>query len=406
MNRRTFLQLSAAGTLASAGNLSWADYGDQFVDRNDNAVILLYLSGGPTTTELFNPIPNSPVEFRSVTGHVDTKGDYQLGGLFKELAKEANHLNIYRGFKHRDANHASATHWVMTGETGFANQGQKWPSYGSMITKHYDPTTSEGVPVYVKTRPIQHDKAAWLGVKFAGFDANKEGRQDLILSVSNEQFDRRLEFIKMVDKDHSAMDRSWTDLREQAILAIRGKAAESFAIETDSLYNEFKDNTLGTDCLTAIRLIERGSKFVTINFGGWDNHNNIKTALEGRQPILDKYFSLLIKTLREKGMNKNVMVVCTGEFGRTPRINNTGGRDHHPSCSPLAISCDGYEMGKCIGKTDKNNSVVEDNPCSPEDLRWTIAGHVGIKKNSMAQGNDGRPYHFFKEENKNILTEL
>lgn len=405
INRRDFIASSATFSYLM-GNISWADYGSQYIEKNENAVILLYLSGGPTTTELFNPIPNSPVEFRSVTGHINTVANYQLGGLFKDVAKEANHMNIYRGFKHRDANHASATHWVMTGESGFANQGQKWPSYGSMITKHYGPTTSEGVPTYVKTKPIQHDDGSWLGIKHAGFDASDEGRKDLILSVTNEQLDRRLKILKMVDKDQSTLDRSWVELREQAVQAIRGKAAESFNIEKDNRYNSFKDNQLGKDCLTAIRLVERGSKFITINFGGWDMHNNIKTALEARQPVLDKYLALLIRTLRESGMNKNVMVVCTGEFGRTPRINNNGGRDHWSPVSPLAISCDGYEMGKCVGKTDDNNTAVEDSPCGPEDLRWTIGSHMGIKKSSMAVGNDGRPYHFFKEENKNILTEL
>lgn len=404
MNRRIFLQIGALGTFTSINNLSWAKY-DSLVDNNENAVIMLYLSGGPTTTELFNPIPDAPVEFRSVTGFVDTKAGYKLGGLFTELAKESEHLNIYRGFKHRDANHASATHWVMTGEPGFANQGQKWPSHGSVIAHHYGPVTKDGVPTYVKTRPIQHDKGAWLGIKMAGFDANDQGRKDLILNVTNEQLDRRLEFLKMVDRTDNHLGQSWTDLREQAIEAIRGKAAEAFKIEDDPAYKQFNDDTyyLGENCITAIRLVERGAKFVTINHGGWDMHSNIKDGLERLQPKLDKYVSLLIRTLRDRGLNKNVMVVITGEFGRTPKVNGNSGRDHWPGVSPLAISCDGYEMGKCVGKTDKNNSVVEDGLVTPEDLKWTIANHVGIDRHSTTQGNDGRPYHFFKEEDKNIL---
>ena len=398
MKRRTFIELTAFGTLFSRGNLSWAENNT----KNENSVILLYLSGGPTTTELFNPIPDAPVEFRSVTGSVDTGLGFRLGGLFTGLAKEASHLNIYRGFRHRDANHASATHWVMTGEPGFANQGQKWPSHGSMVAQHYGPTTVDGVPTYVKTRPITHDKGAWLGIKHAGFDANDEGRKDLQLKVGSDQFDRRLDFLSMVDRNDSELDRGWKELREQAIEAIRGKAAESFDIENDRWYNEFKDDQLGKDCITAMRLVERGCRFVTINFGGWDMHNNIKSALESRQPILDKYFSLLISTLRDRGLNKNVMVVCTGEFGRT-KLNRNAGRDHNPNAICLCISCDGYEMGKCVGKTDRNGISAEEGIVSPADLRWTIASHLGISKTSTVIGVDSRPYHFFKESDKNIL---
>jgi len=412
MNRRLFLKKTAAGWLLSTGSLAFADYTKTKYSPNENAIIYLFLSGGPSHIETFNPIPLAAVERRSVTGVAQTNvAGMQLGGLFKELGKRGDRLSVFRGFGHRDANHASATHWLMTGEPGFANNGQKWPSYGSVVSGHYGTNVeSNGMPTYVKVNPIQHDDASWMGSKYMGYDANAEGRDDLKLKVELERFARRKEIVSSIEQNSvikgQLFAREWTDLREQAINVITGQASKAFKIEEDREYQNYKDNRLGTDMLTAIRLIESGCKFVTLNYGGWDMHNNIKTGLESRQTVLDSYLGKLMDSIKERGLYDNVMLVITGEFGRTPKINANAGRDHWAGLCPLAISCGAYEMGRVVGDSDEYATEAIDGKCGPEDLRYTVFSHLGIDKNSMWLSIEGRPMHLNKESSKNILTEL
>lgn len=408
MNRRNFLLTAGAmGTMITHGNISFAD---DIEDKDQNAVIFLFLGGGASHIETFNPIPEAPSDRRSVTGAVTTNvPGMQLGGLFKDLAKIGHKISIVRSFAHRDANHASATHWVMTGKDNFGNgETQKWPSLGSMTAGVFG-TNSErnGIPTYIKMNSIQHDDAAWMGGRYTGYDATQEGRKDLKLGVEEERFKYRLSALKGIEEkfhgNESMLGKQWADLRLQAIDVLLGEASLAFKVEQDAEYEAYKENGFGVDLLTAVRLVETGSKFVTIQYGGWDMHNNIADALEGRQVMLDKYISMLIQTLESRGLSKKVMFVVTSEFGRTPKVNANGGRDHWAQLAPLMIACDSYEMGRVIGMSDKNAETVEENPYNPMDLRWTIGSHLGMEKRTTWTGIDGRPMRFFEVEDKHIL---
>ncbi len=410
MNRRDFLLGSSAlGLTFTNGNISFAD--PKKLEK-DTAVIYLFLSGGATHIETFNPIPNAPSDRRSTTGYVNTNAaGMKFGGLFKNLANHGDKITNFHSFHHRDANHDSAQHWVMTGEANFgAGTTQKWPSYGSVTSGFHGTNADNGLPTYIKVNGLRHDDAAWMGGKYTGYDATREGRKDLRLLGNDVGFQKKLKILSLLEHNYKAKDqqmaKSWNDLKEQAVNVIMGEASKAFKIEEDKEYDDYTADNFGKDILTSIRLIEAGSKFVTLNYGRWDMQNGIQNSLNNRQTALDNYLSKLIMTLEKRGLYEKVMLVVTSEFGRTPKINGNAGRDHWARLIPLIISNGAYDMGRVVGKSTANAEEVDQNPVTPEDLRWTIFDHLGIDKRMSWTAIDGRPHYLVKEGAKNILTEI
>tara|TARA_B100002019_G_scaffold33579_1_gene27633 strand:- start:5014 stop:6243 length:1230 start_codon:yes stop_codon:yes gene_type:complete len=408
MRRRDFLRLGAA-TFA-VGNVE-ASYA-QAADADKTAVLFVFLNGGASHIETFNPIPLAPADRRSVSGAIKTNVEgIQLGGYFKELAKRTDKITIPRAFGHRDQNHASSVHWVVTGEANFgAGTSSKWPSHGSMMSRYHGPNTEDGLPHYVKIGGFQHDDAAWLGGKYMGFDATKEGRKDLQLLGSSEAFRKRLFALSVIDRGFAAKDqqlaKDWSALREQSVDIILGNASKSFRVEEDKDYDSFKDHSFGSDALTAIRLLEAGSRYVTLTIGGWDMHSNINTSLSNTQVVLDTYLAKIMDTLEARGMYERVMLIVTSEFGRTPKVNGNAGRDHFGKIAPLMISCGSYEMGRTVGTTTANADDFDQGRTTPEDLSWTIFDHLKMEKKTRYTATDGRPHYIVKEDSKNILTDI
>lgn len=408
MKRRDFIKLGV-GTYA-LGNVTASIADDR--SKDDPAVLFLFLNGGASHIETFNPIPLAPADRRSTTGSIKTNvTGVEIGGLFKELAKRTDKIVIPRAFGHRDQNHASSVHWVVTGEANFgAGTSSKWPSYGSMMSVHHGVNTADGLPTYIKIGGFQHDDAAWLGGKYMGFDATREGRKDLQLLGNSDRFKMRLRVLDTVDRGFKAreqqMAKDWQDLKNQSVDIILGNASKAFRVEEDRDYDSFKGDSLGTDALTAIRLLEAGSKFVTLNYGGWDMHQNINTALQTRQTTLDNYLAKIMDTLEQRGMYERVMLVVTSEFGRTPKVNQNAGRDHFGKLAPLMISCGSYEMGRTVGTTNANADDFDQGRTTPEDLAWTIFDHLNMPKNTRYTATDGRPHNIVKEDSKNILKEI
>ena len=374
--------------------------------------MFLFLGGGASHIETFNPIPLAPADRRSVTGDIKTNvAGIELGGLFKELSKRTDKIAIPRAFGHRDQNHTSAVHWVVTGEANFgAGTSSKWPSYGSMMSKHHGVNTEDGLPTYVKLGKYDHNGAAWLGGKYTGFDATKEGRRDLQLMRKSEDFRTRINVLNVIDNNFKAREqqlaKDWRDLRNQSVDIILGNGSKAFRVEEDKDYNNFKQATFGQDALTAIRLLEAGSKFVSLSYGGWDMHQNIGQSLQAKQVELDHYLGKIMDILEARGLYERVMLVVTSEFGRTPKVNKDQGRDHFGKLAPLMISCGSYEMGRTIGSSSPNADDFEDGRCTPEDLAWTIYDHLNMNRSSRYTATDGRPHSIVKDDAKNILKDI
>lgn len=409
MNRRQFLLTAGiAGLTASHNNISFSvnQNNNPNYKPTENSVIYLFLNGGPTHIETFNPIPNASSDRKSIVGSLSTNViGMEIGGLWSELSKLGNKFCIVRSFSHSDPNHESAVHWMMTGEKTTPNSPPKWPSYGSVILGQYGTNNKSGLPNYVKLSPIQYDAAAWMGTKYMGYGASGEGVRDLILKDEH-RFKQRLKMLDTIEnsgKLTQSMAKSWIELREQAVNVLVGKASEAFMVEKDAEYDLYKKDQIGKDILTAIRLVERGVKFVTINYAGWDMHQNLLDGLKNKIPPLDHYLSQYFKSVETRKINHKNMLVMTGDFGRTPKINKDSGRDHWPSLIPLLIANDSYEMGRIIGSSDANAEKANENPFEPEDLKWTIFDHMGINKNADWYSIENRPMMFVKDNAKNIL---
>jgi hypothetical protein len=408
MKRRDFVKLGA--TTFACGNIT-AGYADD-KQKDDTAVLFLFLGGGASHIETFNPVPFAPADRRSVTGATKTNvTGIELGGLFKELSKRTDKIVIPRAFGHRDQNHASAVHWVVTGEANFgAGTSSKWPSYGSMMSKHHGVNTDDGLPTYVKLGQYDHNGAAWLGGKYTGFDATKEGRKDLQLMRKSEDFRTRINVLNVIDNSFKAREqqlaKDWRDLRNQSVDIILGNGSKAFRVEEDKDYSNFKEATLGQDALTAIRLLEAGSKFVSLSYGGWDMHQNIGQSLSTKQVELDHYLGKIMDTLEARGLYERVMLVVTSEFGRTPKVNKDQGRDHFGKLAPLMISCGSYEMGRTIGASTPNADDFDQGRCGPEDLAWTLYDHLSMNRTTRYTATDGRPHSIVKDDSKNILKDI
>ena len=413
MNRRNFFfSMGAMGLTAYNSRLSFSINHDNNpkCSFNDNSIIYVFLHGGPTHIETFNPIPEATSERRSVVGYLDTNvPGMRIGGLWDNLANKADKYCVVNSFSHRDANHESAQHWMLTGEPNTPNAPQKWPSYGSVVCGQYGTNDKKsGLPNYVKLSSINYDSAAWMGNKFQGYAANSDGISDLLLT-DEKRFKDRLRMLQTIDENskldsNNIMSKGWTDLREQASDLLFGKAGEAFVLENDPEYNTYTGSKFGEDLLTAMRLVERGVKFVNVMDFGWDMHQSIAGGMKVKVPNIDTYLSRLLESLEKRSLNQRVMLVVSGDFGRTPKINQDAGRDHWPSLVPLLIANDSYDMGRIIGSSDSNGDAPKDNPFEPEDLKWTILSHIGLHKDADWYSIDNRPQMFIKDSAKNILT--
>jgi hypothetical protein len=403
------LGLSSMGLTATCTNISFGiDIRPDF-SSNENSIIYLFLSGGPSHIELFNTIPDSTSDRKSVIGTTKTNVvGIEIGGLFKNLSKVADKYTIVSNFKHSDPNHDSAVHWMITGERTTPNSPPKWPSYGSVISAMYGVNSQPyKLPTYIKLNNIPYDGSAWLGAKYMGYNASSEGIKDLE-AKDKDKFSKRLQILQSIENNSPIgnsirASKDWIELREQASDVLMGSAVEAFKIDKDPEYDLYKDHELGKNILTAIRLIERGVKCVTINYGGWDMHQNILDGFNKNGPILDQYVSKYIGSAQKRNLDYKNMFVMSGDFGRTPKLNKDGGRDHWPHIIPLLISNTYYEMGKIIGKCDSNADQIDGESFEPEDLKWTILNHLGLTKNNIWTSIENRPMTIVQSSAKNIL---
>jgi len=400
MNRREFLGVTSLGVLGvglSFGNVSVSEE-----QKKKGSVIYITLGGGASHVEFFNPAPDAPSEYRSVTGNIYTNTPgLHFGSLMPNLAKMSDQFTVVKSFTHRDFNHASATHLVQTGKYNTRTPDtQTWPSYGSVVSEQLGAVGKTGLPSYIKLNKTDHDGAAWLGLDHSGFNASKEGLGDMIMKVSEERFLRREQMLSEIDKSGNIRD-PWLKLRDQAVGVLMGDASKIFNITKDTMYNDYKDSQFGKDLLTARRLVQGGAAFVKVSNPGWDMHSNIESGLKSKQGEIDKYLAILISDLENKGLNEDVLVVFTTEFGRTPKINPQSGRDHWAKVCNLMLYGGRYNGG-FIGEVDRTSSEVVSEPVTPADLCKTVLDHCGIADNAHTIDNLQRPRMFVEDTAKII----
>jgi len=369
----------------------------------NTSVVWLWLGGGPTHVETFDPKMSAPAEYRSVVGAVKTNiPGVELGGVFPKMARHMDKLAVVRSFAHTNSGHAGGTHWVMTGyDYPPADNGMApiKPSMGSILSRVRGPNHPRtGLPTYVRLSGIYGDGPAWLGSAYSPFDTSGNARNNMNLRVSLEQLEDRKSLLKALDTfdrnvDQSGLLSGLDSFDKQAFELILSRAKEVFDIsrEDPRVRDRYGPQGLGQQMLLARRLCEAGVGFVTIHHGGWDMHGDIKRAMESLAPQVDNAVSAFLEDTARSGLDKQVLLVITGEFGRTPRINGSAGRDHWAPLSTLALAGGGLKMGQVVGESSAKVEVPKTTPIRPSDLMATVFHVLGIDQSLHYKDPAGRP---------------
>lgn len=374
----------------------------------DTSVVWLWLGGGPTHVETFDPKMTAPSEFRSVTGEVSTTlPGVTLGGTFPEMAKVADKLAFVRSFAHRNSGHGGGTHWVMTGyDNRQVDNGGKpsRPSLGAITAKvrgANHPKT--GIPTFVRMNAIQSDGPAFLGTGCAPFDPQGQARKNMNLETKLDRLTDRRALLEGLDRfqrdaDATGLMNGLDDFEEQAFNLILGDATRAFDVSKEASGIAAKyGKGLGEQMLVARRLCEAGCGFVTINFGGWDMHGQIKNGMRTRGPQVDRAVAAFVEDVAQRGLTEKILLVITGEFGRTPRINRNAGRDHWAPLSTLALAGGGLKMGQVVGESNANAEVPKSAPLSPQDLMATVFDVLGLDPKLQFTNAAGRPTYMLED---------
>lgn len=370
----------------------------------DTSVVWLWLGGGPTHVETFDPKMSAPVEYRSVTGEVTTSvPGVTIGGQFEKIGQQAEHFAFVRSFAHTNSGHGGGTHFLMTGYDNrmVDNGGQPTrPSLGSITARVRGANHKEtGMPTYVRLDGIGSDGPAFLGTAYAPFGTNNQAKTNMALRTSLERVEDRRALLEGFDTFQRDADRTglMTGLdafEKQAFNLVLGDATDAFDLkkENSKVVSRYGKG-LGEQLLIARRLCEKGCGFVTLNYGGWDMHGNILQSMKGRAPMLDHAVATFVQDVQERGLGDNILLVISGEFGRTPKINRNAGRDHWAPLSTLALSGGGLKMGQTVGESDSKVTRPQTRPITPQDLMATVFDVLGIELQTQFVNQGGRPVY-------------
>ncbi|HEX4792344.1 MAG TPA: DUF1501 domain-containing protein [Humisphaera sp.] len=382
---------------------------------SDVRCILIWLDGGPSHYESFDPKPDAPREIRGEFKPIPTKiAGAQFSEVFPKLADVADKLAVLRSVCHRDPNHGGGNHYMMTGAptpvpVGCGAFVTFHPSYGSVVS--FKRGIKDGLPAYMSLPTMSRSGGPnFLGAQHAPFviggDPNRAEFKvrDVVLpaGVSEERAESRRTLRESLDRLKRFSDTAADDpamgfdsfYRQGVDLVTSPRAQAAFDLskepaETRDLYGR---TDFGQRLLLCRRLVEVGVSFVTCYYGGWDHHTKIFTTIKDTSgPKLDRGIAGLITDLSQRGLLDSTLVICMGEFGRTPKINKDAGRDHWPHAMSILAAGAGMPGGQIIGATDAKGYYASDNVHSPEDLAASLYTKMGIDPTQMLQNSAGRP---------------
>jgi uncharacterized protein (DUF1501 family) len=384
----------------------------------DRAIVLVFLAGGASHIETFNPNMNGPEESRSITGAVQTTlPGVTFGGTFPQLAKHAHEAILVRSFRHPIGNHEQAISHVLTGGTDVDGQAKDGHSMGSIFARLRGANhPKHGLPTYAvlpsphkdnqyaneMKRVLVGSRAGSLGAAYEPFVPTGGGTalSNLTLRLPAERLEDRRDLLKQLDGLKRGLDErdtagSHDQFERQALELLTHGAGEAFDLtkekpdvveryDTSSFKvgkKVFEPSTLGKQMLLARRLVEAGAGFVTVQSAGWDMHadgNNpgVKDGMEMLGRPLDRGLSVFLDDVRERGLLDRVLLILTGDFGRTPKINKNGGRDHYPNLCTLALFGGGLKTGQVVGQSDRNNAAPVGEPLSTPNLLSTVLHYL------------------------------
>jgi len=409
--RRDFLHVGFAGgvglTLSEFFRLQQAQADQKFYQSKEGtakSVIFIFFPGGQCHQETFDPKPYAPLEYRGPMGSIATKvSGGRLNETLKKTAQIADKITVVNSHTHGEAAHERGTHNMFTGYR--PSPALQFPSMGTVVSHEFGPRKNLPPYVCIPSQPNRYAGTGYLSSSYAPFSLGSDPAsgsftvKDLKLpgGVDDKRFNRRRTILGAVNDYFATRERADSldavdTFYDRAYSLVSSKAArEAFDIgkEPKKLRDEYGRNSAGQRMLMARRLVEAGVRFVTLTYGGWDMHGNIKGGISGQMPPFDQAYARLITDLDERGLLDSTLVCTATEFGRTPKINGNAGRDHWPKVFSTLMAGGGIKRGSIYGLSNAVASEPEEDALGVEDWASTIYKCLGIvsDKELMAPGD-------------------
>jgi hypothetical protein len=414
MNRRTILQVGAAAGI----NLPFWLKANETKATKATSVIHIFLPGGMAHQDTWDYKPNGSSEYRGPFSGIKTKiSDVFFGELLKETAKISDKLTVIRSMTHGEAAHERGVHNMLTGYR--PSPAIQYPSFGSIVSHELGGRNNLPPYVLVPNQFAPENGTGYLSTKYGPFalGSNPENSDfqvrdlNVPLGINERQLQRRRRFLDIVDNHFKNIEKSdsvqaMDSFYQNAFnLISSSEARDAFDLnkETTKTKENYGNNSAGMRFLMARRLVEAGVRMVTVNYGSWDHHSNLNSAMLSQAPNFDQAFSALISDLSDRGMLDSTLVLVTSEFGRT-KMNSTSGRDHWPKVFSVVMAGGGTKQGFSYGTSDSLAMEPDENPVSPENLAATMYSLMGINYEKRLMTSDLRPVDIVRDGK--ILTDI
>ena len=444
ISRRDFLRI---GGLAALGlglgdffHLQRAFAGNNTLTAKAKSCILIWLDGGPSHLETFDPKPDAPQEVRGPLKTIPTNvTGVRISECLERTAGIMDKIAIIRSMTSPLGEHSLGTQYLMTGYK--PTPALEYPTFGATLTyirsqngkeSSGNAAASTALPPNIAVPNFTREVSGngYLPSATRPFSVSGDSKRqdfkvrdlDFYEGIDLHRVSRRRQFVNALNefstaKDAGAATVSDPELERAYNLITSPEAKAAFTLseepqEVRQRYGTGGVNGIGQSCLLARRLVERGVPFVTVNHTGWDTHQDIFTLKEryptdrnAHLPSLDRAFTALIQDLTERSMLDETLVVVMGEFGRTPKINSQGGRDHWPNVFSVVLAGGGVQGGQIIGSSDALGEFPKEHPVTPSDLSATIYTLLGIAPSFELHTSDGRPVRVAPDGAK-VVSEL
>jgi hypothetical protein len=410
-DRRHFLKHTMAGAAVTVPGMSFlaglrAHAAE--LKKKQKSLIILWMAGGPATIDLWDMKPGNPNGGEHKPKPTAASG-VQISEHLPQVAKQFKHLSIIRSLSTSEGDHARGTFLMNTGRR--PNPLTEFPSIGSILSYYQgmdvENMKNADLPAFISVGGGPAAAPGFLGMRYAPFAVQNPGSppENVQSPVDEGRTARRAALFDKLEggfTTNAQMDaaRAHKEVYEKALKLVVSSRKEVFSLDKEDpkLKEEYGATGFGRGCLLARKLVEAGAACVEVTSGGWDMHAGIFANLARKLPgELDKGMSTLVKDLEQRGKLKDTVIVWMGDFGRTPRINQNGGRDHFPRAWSVVVGGGNIKGGIAYGATSADGTEVTDKKCDILDLYATIYRGLGIdptpETNASVRDNLGRPYY-------------
>ncbi len=427
LSRRSFVKAGILGTMGlTLGELLRGEAQANTSSTQTNSVIILWMRGGPSHIDMWDPKPNAPEEFRGEFGTMPTNvSGIILSDMLPMCARIMDKWSIVRSLHHNDAGHSSGDQICFTGYPAGRNPSENhYPSCGSIVSRQMSHLNPQ-LPAYVMIpRMVPGTGPAYLGVAHKPFETQADPANPgpfrvpnftLASGVTMEQIGERQQLLNSFDTlrrdlDSTGQMEALDEYHQQAWNILTSDTArDAFDLDREPRpirerygfmpsFNPGASNRCGAPAwsqriLLARRLVEAGVRLVTVDLRWWDTHVlGFDSLRRGFLPRFDQAYSALIEDLNQRGLLESTLVVAWGEFGRTPRVNRNAGRDHYPRVFSAALAGGPVLGGHVVGESDSKGAFPKANPKTPQDVLATLYAHLGINTRQTYTDNTGRPH--------------